>query len=55
MRHFSEKATGRRTEDNSNPNSYQAQKENPMFFKKAQRGVLLPECQHKIYGNWLSS
>lgn len=43
MRHFSEKATGRRTEDNSTSNSYQAQKENPMFFKFAQRGVLLPE------------
>ena len=43
MRHFSEKATGRRTGDNSNPNSYQAQKEYSMFFKFAQRGVLLPE------------
>lgn len=42
MRHFSEKATGRRTGGNRNPNSYQAQKENPMFFKFAQRGVLLP-------------
>ena len=43
MRHSSEKATGRRTGGNSNPNSYQAQKENSMFFKFAQRGVLLPE------------
>ncbi len=39
MRHFSEKATGRRTGGNSNPNSYQEQRENPMFFKFAQRGV----------------
>ena len=33
MRCFSEKATGRRTGGNSNPNSYQVQRENPMFFK----------------------
>jgi len=39
MRHFSEKATGRRTGGNSNPNSYQEQRKNPMFFKFAQRGV----------------
>jgi len=39
MRHFSEKATGRRTGGNCNPNSYQVQRENPMFFKFAQRGV----------------
>ena len=31
MRHFSEKATGRRTGGNSNPNSYQVQRENPCF------------------------
>ena len=43
MRHFSEKATGRRTGGNSNPNSYQAQKENSMFFKFAQQGFLSPE------------
>jgi hypothetical protein len=43
MRHFSEKAAGRRTGGNSNPNSYQEQRENPMFFKFAQRGVLLSE------------
>ena len=43
MRHFSEKTTGRRTGDNSNPNSYQAQKDISMFFKFAQLGVLLPE------------
>ena len=43
MRLFSDKATGRRTGGNSNPNSYQAQKENSMFFKFVQRGVLLPE------------
>ncbi len=39
MRYFSEKATGRRTGGNSNPNSYQVQRENPMFFKFAQRDV----------------
>ena len=43
MRHFSEKAIGRQTGGNSNPNSYQVQREKTMFFKFAQRGVLLPE------------
>ncbi len=38
MRHFSEKATGRRTGGNSNPNSYQVQWERSMFFKFAQQG-----------------
>ena len=42
MRHFFEKATGKRTEDNSNPDSYQAQKENPMFFRFTQRGFISP-------------
>jgi len=41
MRHFSEKATGRQTGGNSNPNSYQVQRENPIFFRFAQQGFLL--------------
>jgi len=40
MRLFSDKATGRRTGGNSNPNSYQVQRERPMFFKFAQQGIL---------------
>ena len=32
MRHFSEKATGKRTGDNSNLNSYQVQREKTIFF-----------------------
>ena len=43
MRHFSEKATGRRTGGNSNPNSYQVQSENPIFFRFAQQGFLSPD------------
>ena len=35
MRHFSEKATGRQTGGNRNPNSYQVQRENPIFFRFA--------------------
>ncbi|NNJ32805.1 hypothetical protein [Lacrimispora defluvii] len=43
MRHFSEKATGRQTGGNSNPNSYQVQRENPIFFRFAQQGFLSPD------------
>ncbi len=43
MRHFSEKATGRRTGGNSNPNSYQVQRDKPIFFRFAQQGFLSPD------------
>jgi hypothetical protein len=43
MRHFSEKATGRQTGGNSNPNSYQVQRENTIFFRFAQQGFLSPD------------
>ena len=42
MRHFSEKATRRRTGGNRNPNNYQVQRENLIFFRLAQQGFLLP-------------
>ncbi|PPK82460.1 hypothetical protein BXY41_102148 [Lacrimispora xylanisolvens] len=32
MRYFSEKATGRRTGGNSNPNSYQVQRKKPVAY-----------------------
>ncbi len=32
IRHFTEKATGRRTGGNRNPNSYQVQREKTIFF-----------------------
>ena len=51
MRHFSEKATGRRTGGNSNPNSYQVQREKPIFFRFAQQGFLSPDWH--IFPPWV--
>ena len=54
MRHLFEKATGRRTGGNSNPNRYQMQRENPMFFKFANEvfyclnGIRVPPLVLKV-------
>ncbi|RFZ79263.1 hypothetical protein DS742_08525 [Lacrimispora amygdalina] len=62
MRYFSEKATGRRTGGNSNPNSYQVQRKKPMFFRVANKAFhrlngihVLPSYLKVTQGQYLAT